>query len=378
LSWQNGHMDPHVRANVLRMRPYSPGKPIDEVRRELGLDRIIKLASNENPWGPSPLAVAAIKNAAQELHLYPDGAAYDLRKAISDRCGVPMSQIVVGDGSDEIIAMIGLAMLEGPADEVIVGDPSFVRYATAAELTPCKLIRVSLDANDKHDLQAMAAAVTDRTKLIFIANPNNPTGTAVNRDEFDRFMKSLPKHVVVVLDEAYFEFANAYMSDYPSSQDYLSSGQVVGLRTFSKAYGLAGLRVGFGIFPEWLADGMERIRPPFNVNSLGQIGATAALGDTAHLNKTLSETKIGLQKLMDAFKTVGAKPRESFANFVWADMGMPARPLFQSLLERGVIVRPGDVLGNAHALRVSVGTREELDVFASALKEVMKAVAVQV
>ncbi len=371
-------MTPHVRPNLLRMRAYSPGKPIEEVRRELGLDRIIKLASNENPWGPSPLAVGAIKKAAEELNLYPDGAAYDLRKAISERYGVAMSQIVVGDGSDEIIAMIGLAMLGSPEDEVIVGDPSFVRYAATAELTPCKLVRVPLDASLKHDLDAMAAAITDRTKLVFIANPNNPTGTAVNREEFDRFIKNLPKHVVVVLDEAYFEFANEYMRDYPSSQDYLSTGQVVGLRTFSKAYGLAGLRVGFGIFPEWLADGLERIRPPFNVNTLGQVGATAALKDDTHLKKTLSGTKDGLHRLADAFKKVGAKPTTSYANFVWADMGMPARPIFQSLLERGVIVRPGDVLGNANALRVSVGTKEEMDIFEAALLEVMKLPAAHV
>lgn len=360
-----------IRSNILGMRPYSPGKPIDEVRRELGLDHIIKLASNENPWGPSPLAVAAVKAAAEEMHLYPDGAAFTLRKAISDHYGVPMSQIVAGDGSDELISLIGLALLGSPDDEVLTGDPTFVRYAAAAELAPCKLVKVPLDPGEKHDLAAMAEAFTSKTKLVFVANPNNPTGTAVNRSELEAFIKKLPSQAVLVLDEAYFEFASAYMKDYPSSKDYLSTDRVVGLRTFSKAYGLAGLRVGFGFFPEWLADGIERVRSPFNVNSLAQVGGAAALNDTAHLRKTIDGTRSSLERLTAALERVGAKPTPSFANFVWADMKRPARPVFQALLERGIIVRPGDVLGNANALRVSVGTNEEMDAFEGALKEVM-------
>jgi histidinol-phosphate aminotransferase len=366
-----------IRPNVLGMRPYSPGKPIEEVRRELGLDRIIKLASNENPWGPSPLAVAAVRAAAEEMNLYPDGAAFELRRAISEHFGVPMSQIVAGDGSDELISLIGLTLLGSPDDEVVIGDPSFVRYAAASELAPCKLIRVPLDVEQKHDLHAMADAFSPRTRLVFVANPNNPTGTVVERAELETLMKRLPEKAILVLDEAYFEYASAYSTDYASSQDYLQTGRVVGLRTFSKAYGLAGLRVGFGFFPEWLADGIERTRAPFNVNSLAQVGGAAALRDKSHLQKTLTGTLDGLKRLAAVFKRVRAEPTPSYANFVWADLGRPARPVFQALLERGVIIRPGDVLGNDHAVRVTVGTSVELDVFEEALLDVMKEAAVR-
>lgn len=366
-----------IRPNVLRMHPYSPGKPIEEVRRELGLDRIIKLASNENPWGPSPLAVEAVRLAALEMNLYPDGAAFELRKALSDHHGVPMSQIVAGDGSDELIHLIGLCLLGSPHDEVVMGQPSFVRYSAAAELAPCKLIQVPLDADQKHDLTAMAAACTSRTKIVFIANPNNPTGTAVTRNELNVFLDQVPSNATVVLDEAYYEFASASISNYPSSHEYLSRGNVVGLRTFSKAYGLAGLRVGFGFFPEWLADGVERTRAPFNVNSLAQAAGVAALNDTSHLLKTVNGTRRGIERLTGVFERVGAKVTPSCANFIWADIGRPARPVFQSLLEKGIIVRPGDVLGNPNALRVSVGTEEELDYFEEVFLEIMKGAALR-
>ncbi len=365
-------MTPRIRPNVLGMRPYSPGKPIEEVRREFGLDRIVKLASNENPWGPSPLALDAMRSAVEDLSRYPDGAAHDLRTAISQHFNLPMNQIVVGNGSDELIRMLGLVLICSEEDEVVMGDPSFVQYAAVAGLAPCKLIRVPLDGAQTHDLDAMANAFTDRTKIVFVANPNNPTGTVVGKTELDAFMKRIPEGAVLVLDEAYFEFANAYLPNYPSSQDYLSTDRVVGLRTFSKAYGLAGLRVGYGFFPAWLSDAMERVRSPFNVNSLAQVAGVAALKDTAHLAKTLSGTKIALDRLMSIFERVGAKATKSYANFVWADLGRPARPVFQALLEHGIIVRPGDILGNEYAVRVSVGTPEDLDVFEAALVETMK------
>ena len=366
-----------IRPNVLRMRPYSPGKPIEEVRRELGLDRIIKLASNENPWGPSPLAMEAVHAAVAETNVYPDGAAYALRKALADHHGVPMDQIVVGDGSDELIHMIGLCLLGSPDDEVVMGVPSFVQYATAAYLAPSKLIQVPLDADQRHDLPAMARACNENTKIVFIANPNNPTGTCITRAELESFLTKLPAQVTVVLDEAYYEFAHAFAPDYASSQDFLASGNVVGLRTFSKAYGLAGLRVGYGFCPEWLADGVERIRAPFNVNSLAQAGGVAALKDTGFLQTTIEGTRRGLNRLTAVFQRVGAKVTPSFANFIWADLGQPARPVFQSLMERGVIVRSGDVLGNPNALRVSVGTDEEMDLFEEAFLAVMKEAALR-
>ena len=366
-----------IRPNVLGMRPYSPGKPIEEVRRELGLDRIIKLASNENPWGPSPMAVAAMRGALDELHRYPDGAAHAMRSAISSHFRVPMNQIVVGNGSDELIHMLGLVLIGSKDDEIIMGEPSFVQYKAAAALAPCKLIGVPLDNDQKHDLPAMLAAITDRTKLVFIANPNNPTGTIVSRAELSAFVERLPSTCVLVLDEAYYEFAVGFSTDYASSFDFLDTDKAVGLRTFSKAYGLAGLRVGYGFFPEWLADGMERIRAPFNVNSLAQVGAVAALQDVQHLSKTIEGTRHALDRLTTALERVGAKVTPSTANFVWADLGRPARPVFEALLQRGVIVRPGDVLGNPNAIRVSVGTDEEMDAFEEALLEVMKEAAIR-
>jgi histidinol-phosphate aminotransferase len=366
-----------IRPNVLRMRAYSPGKPIEELRRELGLSQIVKLASNENPWGPSPVAVRAIEEAVSDLHRYPDGAAHELRSAISSHFRIPLNQIVVGNGSDELIHMLGLVLINSEEDEIVAGHPSFVQYAAVANLAPCKLVQVPLDANETHDLRAMASAVTPRTKMVFVANPNNPTGTIVGRAELEWFIKQLPDTCVLVLDEAYFEFASASSSDYAGATEFLATEKVVSLRTFSKAYGLAGIRVGYGFFPAWLADGVERIRAPFNVNNLAQVAGAAALKDTAHLSKTLEGTRKALDRLSAIFKRVGAKATPSFANFVWADIGRPARPVFQSLLESGVIVRPGDVLGNPNALRVSVGTEAELDAFEKAFLGVIAEAAVR-
>jgi histidinol-phosphate aminotransferase len=233
-----------IRSNVLRMEPYSPGKPISEVRRELGLDRIIKLASNENPFGPSPKAVAAVQEAAKTMHLYPDADAFDLKKAIADRYGIPAGQVLLGNGSDELIHMLGMLYLGSPEDEVVVGDPSFVRYDAAAFLAPSKLIKVPLDSDYRHDLPAMARAATNNAKLLFIANPNNPTGTIVRQAELISFLKDLPENVTTILDEAYFEFAQADPG-YPDSVDLIRDGyRVIGLRTFSKTFGLAGIRLG--------------------------------------------------------------------------------------------------------------------------------------
>lgn len=372
----SGQMLSPVRPNVLRMRPYSPGKPIEEVRREFNVHPIIKLASNENPWGPSPLALEAVRRAAETMHLYPDGSVYDLKERLAAHFEVPAKNIVCGSGSDELIHLIGLVLLGSPDDEVLVGDPSFVRYDAAAFLAPCKLVKVPLDADHRHDLKAMRAAITDRTKLVFIANPNNPTGTTVQRREMAAFVADLPDHTTLVLDEAYFEFGAAFDAEYPSSLEFLGTERVVGLRTFSKAYGLAGIRLGYGFFPGWLADAFERARAPFNVNSLAQAAGIAALGDTAHLERTISGTRRSLDRLATAFREAGFAPVESAANFVFADLGRPGRPLFQSLLERGVIVRPGDVLGAPNAIRVSVGTDEEMDVFEEEFRTVLKTAAV--
>jgi len=360
-----------IRPNVLRMQPYSPGKPIDEVKRELGLDRVVKLASNENPFGPSPKAVEAVKQAAEKMHIYPDGAAYDLKKALSDKLNLPVANLMVGNGSDELIHMVGLILMGSEEDEMIMGDPSFSRYDPAAQLAPARLIKVPLDAQYRHDLTAMARIVTDKTKLIWIANPNNPTGTIVRKAELDRFLDDIPDNVVVALDEAYYEFAE-HADDFPNSRDYVLAGKnVIGLRTFSKAYGLAGIRLGYGFGPETIIDAINRVREPFNVNCLAQIAGIAALEDEEHVKKTVENNRRGIELLAGVFEKAGAKPCESFANFIYADLGRPARPVFQALLERGVITRPGDVLGNPNCLRVSVGTEEEMQIFVKELEIVM-------
>ncbi len=353
------------------MTAYAPGKPIDEVKRELGLDRVIKLASNENPFGPSPKAVEAVKKAAENMHVYPDGAAHDLKVALSHHLELPMANLVMGNGSDDIIHLLGLVFLGQATDELLVGDPSFSRYDAAAQIGPSRLVKIPLDKEYKHDLGAMSRAVTENTKLVIIANPNNPTGTIVRRSEFDRFLADVPDTLPIVLDEAYFEFAEG-VTDFPSARDYVAEGRnVIGLRTFSKAYGLAGIRIGYGFGPEEVIDAINRIREPFNANSLAQVAGIAALGDHHHVNQTVDNNKKGLQLLAEAFRSVGAIPMESFANFMYADLGMPARPIFQALLERGVITRSGDALGNPTCLRVSVGTEEEMNIFADELKKVM-------
>ena len=354
------------------MQPYLPGKPIDEVKRELGLDRVVKLASNENPFGPSPKAIAAVKEAAEKMHIYPDGAAHDLKQAVSKHIGLPVPNLIMGNGSDELIHLIGLVFLGSDQDEMIVGDPSFSRYDAATQIGPSKLTKVPLDADYRHDLVAMSKAVTANTKLIFIANPNNPTGTIVRKAEFDRFLDSVPSHIAIVLDEAYFEFSEG-AEDFPSARDYVAAGKnVIGLRTFSKAYGLAGIRIGYGFGPAEVIDAINRVREPFNANSLAQVAAIAALDDAEHVQKTVQNNKEGLEFLASVFTSVGAKPLESYANFMYADLGRPAQPVFQALLEQGVITRSGHALGNPTCLRVSVGTKEEMEIFAEQLKNVLK------
>ncbi|HSI71721.1 MAG TPA: histidinol-phosphate transaminase [Fimbriimonas sp.] len=361
-----------IRPNVLAMKPYPPGKPISEVKRELGLEKVIKLASNENPFGPSPKAVEAVREAALQMHHYPDGSAYDLKQAIAGKYGMPTSQIFVGNGSDELIHLLGLILLGSPEDEMIVGDPSFSRYDASAYLAPSKLIKVPLDNRFTHDLVAMGRAVTENTKILWIANPNNPTGTIVRRKDVDALLGDIPEQVLVVLDEAYYEFAMGE-SDYPVSTQYVKSGKnVLGLRTLSKIYGLAGIRIGFGFAPEYIVDAIDRAREPFNVNSLAQVAAIAAFDDEEHLAKTVENNRQGIELLNRVFEELGSKPCESYGNFVYVDLGRPAKPLFDALLREGVITRTGDVFGQPNCLRVTVGTPEEMAFFVEKLGTVAR------
>jgi histidinol-phosphate aminotransferase len=363
-------MNPRARPNVLQMEAYRPGKPIEEVKRELGLDEVIKLASNENPLGPSPKAIEAMQAALTQVHLYPDGYAYELRAALADYYGMPPDWILIGNGSDEIIHYLGLAYLN-PGDELMMGHPSFVRYEAAAYLNNAVLRQVPLDSDYRHDLHAMHQQINERTKLFFIANPNNPTGTLINQNELEGLLKSLPEHVILILDEAYFEYATH--PDYPNGLDYVRQGyNVIVMRTFSKAYGLAGLRVGYSIGRPDLMDPLERVREPFNVNSLAQAAATAALQDQAHVQHTRELNRQSLEYLYNVCTRLGLRYIPSWANFLMIDGNRPGDELFRALLKRGIIVRSGEPLGMPNFIRVNTGTREQNEKFARALEEGLK------
>jgi histidinol-phosphate aminotransferase len=359
-----------IRESVLRMQPYSPGKPVAEVERELGLTDVVKLASNESPTGPSPKAVAAVREAARTMHLYPDAAAFELREAICRKFGVPSDQVLLGNGSDELLHLLAVLVVGEPRHKVIMGHPSFVRYDAAAGTMGGTLIQAPLDSQWRYDLDAMLDACDADARIVFIANPNNPTGTIVRRAELERFLDRVPPHVMVVLDEAYFEFA-ADEPDYPDGLELLKAGRnVVALRTFSKAYGLAGLRAGYGFAAPEIVDAYHRAREPFNVNSLAQAAAVAALGDEEHMRATVASNARGRKRLEAALRALGAEPVESFANFVVAKLGRPDLPVYEALLRRGVIVRACTPLGMPGHIRVTVGTEAGIERFLAAFGEV--------
>jgi histidinol-phosphate aminotransferase len=357
-----------VGPNVSRLIPYSPGKPIDEVKRELGLSNVVKLASNENNLGPSPLALAAIEAAASGLHLYPDAASFGLREALAGHLGVPGDHLVFGNGSDEIIHMIGLAFML-PGDTLMQGEPSFVRYEASAILNGCECVKVPL-SDWTHDLDAMADQIDPTTRLIYIANPNNPTGTIVNDAQVRRFLRRLPDRVVVVFDEAYFEFVESDL--YPDSRELIREGHnVIALRTFSKAYGLAGLRIGYGIARPEIIRYLEQVREPFNTSLLAQAAGIAALSDTAHLEATRGNNREGKRLLYEGFRNLGLDFTPSDANFVWADLKRDTAPIFEALLRKGVIVRAGVHVGSKTHLRVTIGLPDENIRFLEALEQVL-------
>lgn len=363
-------MSPKIRADVLRMTPYVPGKPIDEVKRELGLTEVVKLASNENPLGPSPRAVEAVRQAASQLHLYPDASGHALKEAVANQFGLPMGQVVLGNGSDELIHLLGLVYLE-PGDNIVTGSPSFVRYDATAGLSGAEHRRIPLDDEWRHDLGRMLEACDARTKLVFIANPHNPTGTVLTHAEVAEFCRQLPASAMLVLDEAYFEFGQD-VEDPVRSVDLLTSGaNVTVLRTFSKAYGLAGIRVGFGLVPADLADAVDRAREPFNVNSLAQSAAIAALGDREFLHRSVESNKAGILRIEKQMAEWGFPTVPSRANFICIDVKRPGQEVFQELLKLGVIVRSGGPLGMPGHIRVSIGTSEEIEVFLRAFAQVV-------
>jgi histidinol-phosphate aminotransferase len=358
---------------ISRLKPYVPGKPIEELERELGLTDIIKLASNESPLGPSPKAIAAIRETASNAHFYLEGSAPVLRAAVAEHLDVDPSLLVFGNGSDEVLLLLTTTLIDGPSDEIIIGDPSFAMYEIYATMANATLIKVPLN-DQTHDLAAMADCITDRTKLIFIANPNNPTGTLVEQPEIDAFIARVPDTVTVVFDEAYDEFVD--QSKRPSTLPYVLRGRnVVVTRTFSKAYALAGLRVGYGIAPKELASYLDRVRSPFNVNLIAQAAATAALADKAHLAQSVAVNTWGRKQLEGGATKLGMPFVPSQANFVMIDVspsGHTGLAVYNALLREGVIVRPCAGFGLPNFIRVSVGTSEQIDRFLAALARVTR------
>jgi len=344
-----------VKPSVLAQPVYEPGRPIEDVARELGLDPagIIKLASNENPAGPSPRAAEAARRALEQGALYPDGGCVALRQKLATIYGLGAVQFVVGNGSNEIIELLGHALLE-PGDEVVMGAPAFAVYKLVTLLFGARPVEVPL-VNFRHDLGLMARAVTSRTKLVFLPSPNNPTGTANSEAEIVAFVRGLPEHVVFAFDEAYAEF----QENPPDLRPLIREGRkVICLRTFSKIYGLASLRVGYGYASAEFAALLNRVRQPFNVNAIGQAAALAALDDSAFAVKCAAENRAGLRQLEAGFRALGLEFVPSVANFILVKVGDGAG-VFDALQRRGVIVRPLKPYGLPEWLRITVGLRAQ-------------------
>lgn len=356
-----------ARSEIFNLKPYVPGKPIEEVQRELGITDIIKMASNENPLGPSPLAVKQISGILNQLHLYPDANCFSLKQKLAESFDYNVKGIVIGNGSDEILKFLAETFIN-TGDEIIFAQPSFVEYEFTGTIMGAKSIRVPLK-DFTHDLEAMLAAVTPRTKVIYICNPNNPTGTTVTAAEIESFMARVPEDVLVVFDEAYGEYADDL---YMSGIKYAREGRnVVVLRTFSKVYGLAGLRVGYALTTPEIADAMERVIEPFNVNTLAQVAGAAALEDKEHLERSREANNAGKLFLYQEFEKMNLKYVKTDANFIFVDTGKHSQEVFQELLKQGVIIRSGDIFGYPTFIRVTVGTKEENARFIVGLKKVL-------
>ena len=353
------------KPGVDTIQPYQGGKPIEEVQRELGIADIIKLASNENPLGPSPLAVQAIAESASHVHLYPDGNAYYLKKELAARIGISPDHLILGNGSNDVLQLVAEAYI-APGDEVIYAAGAFVVYSLVTKLCGATAVVVPM-VNDTHDLTAMAGAVTDKTKVIFIANPNNPTGTMVTAAETAGFIERVPDDVLVVFDEAYYEYVAR--SDYPQTLPYVLKGRnFVITRTFSKIYGLAGLRIGYGIAPPGLVETLNRVRQPFNCSLVGQAAARAALKDTDHVKESQRSNAAGKAFLYRAFNDMGLRYIETEGNFIMLHVEPSGAEITDALLKQGVIVRPMAGYGYPNAVRVTIGTQQENERFIKALK----------
>ncbi len=361
-----------ARSGVDSLPTYEPGRPIDEVARELGFrdaSEITKLASNENSLGPSPLALKAMREHAESMHLYPDGGAFYLKQALGQKLGVAPNQLLVGNGSNELIEFIGHTFL-GPDAGVVMADGAFIVYKLVAALFNAPVVSVPMQ-QFTHDLDAMLAAITPETRVVFVANPNNPTGTIVSADAIRAFMDRVPKDVIVCFDEAYVELLPE--SEQPPTLEYVREGRnVIVLRTFSKTYGLAGLRVGYAVAPADCIALLNRVRQPFNVNAMALAAAQAALGDDAHVAQTRKLVADGLLMFYDAFSAMGLNYVPSSANFVLVEVGR-GRSCFDALQQSGVVVRPMDGYGLPDHIRITIGTQGENSRCIDSLKAILGA-----
>lgn len=368
--------DLRVREQVNRLRPYSPGKPIEELKRELGLEQIIKLASNENAFGPSMLAVQAVTGALAETNRYPDSSCFTLKQRLAARLGVGENQIIVGNGSDGLLKLIAETFVS-PGDEVVMPHPSFVQYEFVGTLMGGRCVSVPLSEDLWLDLGAMLEHISSRTRLVFICNPNNPTGTAVSREALAWFLDNLPPGPITVIDEAYLEYADS--DEVADGLDFVRRGdRIIVLRTFSKVHGLAGLRIGYGVSTPEIIEVIGRTREPFQVNRLAQVAAEAALDDQEHIDRC---RRLNLQEkeyLYRGFRRLGIRFIPSQANFILIEVPGRGVDHFENMLRDGVIVRPGEPIGVPGYLRVTVGTREENERFLGSLEKSLALYAAQV
>jgi histidinol-phosphate aminotransferase len=358
------------------LQPYQPGKPESELRREYGLTDIIKLASNENPLGPSPRALTAVRDALSGLARYPDGNGFELKSALSAKLGLSMAMLTLGNGSNDVLELVARAFLT-PEHEAIFSEHAFAVYpivtqAIGATARVAKAHPADHAMPHGHDPAAMLALINDYTRVVFIANPNNPTGTWLKTAELEAFLTAVPDQVIVVVDEAYGEYVDAE-ADCPNALRWLDRfPNLIVTRTFSKAYGLAGLRIGYAISHPQVADLLNRVREPFNVNSLALVAAAAALDDVSHLERSRAVNRAGMKQLQDACRRLGLSWLPSVGNFLCVDMGRPGREVFLELLKRGVIARPVDNYGLPRFLRISIGTEAENTRLIEALNDVLE------
>lgn len=345
-----------VQSQILGIHPYVPGKPVSELQRELGLTRISKLASNENPLGTSPKVLAAVQSALSDMARYPDGAAYEAKAAVAGFLQVKSSQVALGNGSNELLELVA-RVFAGPGDEVVYSQYGFAVYPISAQVVGAKGVEVPAKGW-AHDLPAMLAAVTRKTKIIYIANPNNPTGTVFGKAEWEAFISRVPKNVVVVLDEAYLEYCGH--EDYPNGLDYIDQyPNLLISRTFSKAYGLAALRLGYMVGCEEIIQYINQLRAPFNVNHYAQVAVIEALDDQEFVRQSVALNAAGMQQIVTALHALDVETIPSSGNFVCAHFGQQAAQVNQALLQKGVIVRPLNGYGMAQTLRISIGTADE-------------------